>query len=107
MSNHDKSKEIAAVLCRYLRAKPPKTPIRRLAKEGDPVLEEGYRLLRLAGGRKGIFESREHFVFSVILETEALFAGVASAASLCDAFSRTAHRAVATDAGKPRVPSVL
>src|SRR4029450_1033060 len=41
------------------------------------------------------------------LKTTASNKTVAIAASLCDAFSRTAHRAVATDAGNPSATSVM
>ena len=72
-SNHNKSKEIAAVLCPYLRAKSPKTPFRVLAKDDDELFSSSYQALRLAGGRKGLFESRNHFVMVALLHDEDWF----------------------------------
>jgi hypothetical protein len=72
-SSHDKSKEIAAILCPYLRDKSPKTPFRVLASDDDELFASVYRDLLTAGGRKGLFESRNDFVMTVLLHNEGWF----------------------------------
>ena len=69
-SSHDKSKEIAAILCPYLRDKSPKTPFRVLTSGDDELFATVYRDLLTVGGRKGLFESRKDFVVTVLLHNE-------------------------------------
>ena len=72
-NRHDKSKEIAAILCPYLRAKSPKTPFRVLASDDDELFVSVYRDFLTTGGRKGLFESRNDFVKTVLLHNEGWF----------------------------------
>jgi hypothetical protein len=71
--SYDKSKEIAAILCPHLRDKSPKTPFRVLAGDDDELFASVYRDLQRAGGRKALFESRNHFVMTALLHNEVWF----------------------------------
>jgi len=49
------------------------TPFRVLARDDDELFADVYRDLRIAGGRKGLFESRNHFVMTALLHNEGWF----------------------------------
>lgn len=49
------------------------TPVRVLASDDDEQFASVYQSLQMAGGRKGLFESRNQFVMTVLLQNEGLF----------------------------------